>query len=82
MAHECLERRRLTDKRPIIVDRDNLYGPPAVPRIRPPNLAKLIQAKRHFSTFQTQPGKASRRCRRPGSIVSLALLWPPTHKLR
>ena len=29
MAHECLERRRLTDKRPIIADRDNLYGPRA-----------------------------------------------------
>jgi hypothetical protein len=30
MAHECLEKRGLTDKRPIIADRDNLYGPRAL----------------------------------------------------
>jgi hypothetical protein len=28
------------------------------------NLGELFQAKCHFSTFQTQPGSASRRCRR------------------
>jgi hypothetical protein len=38
------------------------------------NLGELLQAKCHFSTFQTQPGSASRRCRRSGSIVSLVLL--------
>ena len=37
-------------------------------------LRETVQAKFHFPTFQTQPGKASRRCRRLGFIRSLVLL--------
>jgi hypothetical protein len=47
--------------------------------VRALNLGELFQAKCHFSTFQTQPGSASRRCRRSGSILSLAFLCTATH---
>jgi membrane protease subunit HflK len=35
MAHECLEERGLTDKRPIIADRDFFTGLVPLPRFRP-----------------------------------------------